>query len=64
MVTYHYLDALIAYYLMTGAMLSGVLLILPKVKGKIRRALVILHIVLSVGAYIALTITMYRAPAL
>ncbi len=59
MVEYHYLDASITFVFMTLAMITGVLILLVK---KYNRLLVLLHIVFAVAAYIAMIITILRAP--
>ncbi len=59
MVEYHYTDALITFIFMTLTMITGALILLAK---KYNRLLVLLHIVFAITAYIAMIITILRAP--
>ncbi len=59
MVEYHYNDALITFIFMTLTMITGALILLTK---KYSRLMRILHIVLGIITYIAMIITILRAP--
>lgn len=59
MVSYHYIDALITFTLMTLAMITGALILIVK---KYKRLFMILHIIFAIAAYIAMLLTILRAP--
>jgi len=64
MVTYHYIDSIVTFALMTATMISGAFLLMPKIKGRSKKYLIVIHAVLSIATYIALIITIIRAPRL
>jgi len=59
MVSYHYIDALITFILMTLAMITGALILIAK---KYKRLFMTLHIIFAIAAYIAMLLTILRAP--
>ncbi|RLG75129.1 MAG: hypothetical protein DRO23_04805 [Thermoprotei archaeon] len=61
MVSYHYIDAIITFILLSLSMITGILTLLVK-NLKVRRTILILHIIFSMLAFIAFVITFLRAP--
>jgi len=59
---HHYLYATITAILLTTSMITGALSVL--VKGKLKKYILILHVLISIAAYVAFMITYLRAPTL
>ena len=60
MVYRHYLDAIITFALLAASMLTGALTILAK--DRVRRIMLLIHVITSILAFLAFTITFLRAP--
>jgi len=63
MVTYHYIDAMITFALLCLSMITGALVIIVK-NPKERKRIMVLHVLISILAFIAFIITFIRAPQL
>ena len=63
MITYHYIDAIITFILLCLSMTTGALTIMVKDPRK-KKTIMIIHILISILAFIAFVITFIRAPRL
>jgi|GEM_PF-3478579 len=63
MITYHYIDAIITFILLCLSMTTGALTIMVKDPRK-KKTVMIMHILISILAFIAFVITFIRAPRL
>ena len=63
MVTYHYIDAIITFMLLCLSMITGALTIMIKDPRK-KKTVMIIHVLISIVAFIAFVITFIRAPRL